>query len=149
MIRQATMADTKNIQSLVNSFANKGQMLMLSKNEIYEKIFEYMVYEENGEILGVCALHPMWEDLAEIRSLAVRSDMHRHGVGSRIVSAQLERAKEFGFRKVFTLTYMEKFFSRLGFRLISMEELPKKIWTDCLKCVKYPDCDEIAMIKEL
>jgi amino-acid N-acetyltransferase len=143
------MADANSIQLLVNSFAGRGQMLMLSKNEIYEKIFEFMVYEKDGEVAGVCALHPMWEDLAEIRSLAVSEKIHKCGIGGSLVSAQLERAKEFGLCKVFTLTYMENFFSKQGFNIISKEELPKKIWTDCLKCVKFPDCDEIAMIKEL
>jgi len=149
MIRKAIMADTNQIQSLVNTFAKDGKMLMLSKNEIYEKIFEYMVHEDNGEVIGVCALHPMWENLAEIRSLAVLTQRQGHGIGSGLVSAQLERAKEFGLNKVFTLTYAEKFFSKLGFHNIPKDELPKKIWTDCLKCAKFPDCDEIAMLKEI
>ena len=149
MIRKAVMADTNDIQSLVNSFAEKGKMLMLSKNEIYEKIFEYMVHEKEGKIVGVCALHPMWDDLAEIRSLAVRSEMHKYGVGGGLLAVQLERARELGIRKVFTLTYSESFFSKQGFYVISKDDLPKKIWTDCLKCVKFPDCDEIAMIREV
>lgn len=145
MIRKAVMSDASAIQALVNGFAKEGQMLMLSKNDIYERIFEYFVYESETGIIGVCALHPMWIDLAEIRSLAVDTTLQRGGIGAQLVRAQLERAKEMKFDKVFTLTYKQAFFEKLGFYVISKEHLPKKIWTDCLKCVKYPDCDEIAM----
>ncbi len=149
-MRYALINDAKQIQQLVNGYAIKGGMIMLSMNDIYEKIYEYIVsIDESGAIVGVCALHPMWEDLAEIRSLAVREDLNGQGIGAAMVNAQLERGKEMGFTKVFTLTYKVKFFEKIGFNIVSMDELPKKIWSDCLKCVKYPDCDEIAMIKEL
>lgn len=149
-MRYALINDAKQIQQLVNGYAIKGGMIMLSMNDIYEKIYEYIVsIDESGVLVGVCALHPMWEDLAEIRSLAVREDLNGQGIGAAMVNAQLERAKEMGFKKIFTLTYKVKFFEKIGFNIVSMDELPKKIWSDCLKCVKYPDCDEIAMIKEL
>jgi amino-acid N-acetyltransferase len=145
MLEAATMQDAGRIQAVVNSFAGKGLMIQLSRNEIYEKIFEYMVYKEAGEILGVCALHPTWEDLAEIRSLAVAESNQKRGVGRSLVMAQLERARKLQIPKVFTLTYSVDFFSKVGFSVVPMETLPKKIWTDCLKCVKFPECDETAM----
>lgn len=149
MIRTATISDAKAIQHVVNAFASKGQMLQLSMNEIYEKIFEYFVYEINGNIVGVCALHPTWSDIAEIRSLAVDARHQKSGIGRALVEKQLDRARNMGFERVFTMTYQEHFFSKVGFVVMSKEELPKKMWTDCLKCVKYPDCDETAMLIEL
>ena len=146
---KALITDASAIQGLVNNFAKHGGMIMLSKNDVYERIFEYLLYKEDGKLLGVCALHPTWEDIAEIRSLAVDSSMQGKGIGKILVQAQLERAKECGFSRVFTLTYQVEFFSKLGFKVVSMDELPKKSWTDCLKCIKYPECDETAMIIEL
>jgi len=149
MIRQAVMSDVKSIQKLVNSYAKQGEMLQLSLNEIYEKIFEFVVWEEEGLIRGCCALHPAWEDLAEIRSLAVDSTFHKKGVGKNLVEYCINRASEFGIKNIFALTYKPEFFKKLGFDEISKDQLPKKIWSDCLKCPMFPDCDEIAMMKRL
>lgn len=148
MIRYPKISEAKVIQSLVNAYAKKGEMLSLSLNDIYEKIFEFMLFEENGEVLGCCAIHPSWEDLAEIRSLAVREDAFGRGVGKILVESAVNRAREFGIKNVFALTYKVDFFKKLGFREIKKESLPKKIWSDCLKCPMFPDCDEIAVIKE-
>ncbi|TYB32943.1 MAG: N-acetyltransferase [Flexistipes sinusarabici] len=147
MIRLANMGDAKAIRKLVNSYAKQGEMLQLSLNEIYEKIFEFAVWEENGSIIGCCALHPAWEDLAEIRSLAVDSSSHKKGVGKTLVEYCMERAYEFGITNIFALTYKPEFFKKLGFDEISKDLLPKKIWSDCLKCPMFPDCDEIAMMR--
>ena len=144
-IRPAIMHDAHEIQVLVNTYASKGQMLQLSINDIYEKIFEFLVCEKDGEVIGVAALHPSWVDLAEIRSLVVNEKSQKKGIGLALVQAQLERAKNLGIPKVFTLTYSVDFFTKAGFKTIPMESLPKKIWTDCLKCVKFPECDETAM----
>lgn len=149
MVRNALMTDAKFIQDLVNSYAKDGMMLPLSINEVYENILKYFVYEEDGKVIGCCALYPSWEDLAEIRSLAVDKNLHKKGVGRILVEKCIEKAKEIGVKKVFALTYQTEFFSKLGFRVIDKNELPKKIWSDCLKCCKFPDCDETAMIKEI
>ena len=149
MIRNAKVADSGDIQILVNSYAKKGEMLSLSLNEIYERLYEFVLWIENGEPVGVCALHPMWGDMAEIRSLAVKSEFSGKGIGYKLVQHLLDRAREMGFSKVFALTYRQGFFEKSGFTLTSIEGLPKKIWTDCLKCVKYPDCDETAVIIDL
>jgi amino-acid N-acetyltransferase len=149
MIRKAVMSDAKSIQTVVNSYAKGGEMLSLSLNEIYEKILEFVVWEEEGEIIGCCALHPTWEDLAEIRSVAVRPDAKMKGVGKALVERCLETACVLGISRVFLLTYVPEFFRKLGFSEVEKEQLPKKIWSDCLKCAKFPDCDEIAMMKAL
>jgi amino-acid N-acetyltransferase len=107
------------------------------------------VWEEEGFIRGCCALHPAWEDLAEIRSLAVDNTFHKKGVGKKLVEYCINRATEFGIKNIFALTYKPEFFKKLGFDEISKDLLPKKIWSDCLKCPMFPDCDEIAMMKRL
>ncbi len=149
MIRNAKVSDASVIQSLVNSYAKNGEMLSLSLNDIYERIYEFVLWIENNEAVGVCALHSTWGDMAEIRSLAVKPEYLRKGIGGKLVNNLLERAKDMGFTKVFALTYRQDFFMSLGFLITDIENLPKKIWTDCLKCVKYPDCDETAVIIDL
>ncbi len=146
MIRTAKVSDSKIIQQLVNKYAKQGEMLNLSLNEIFERLYEFVLWEENGEVIGVAALHPMWEDVAEVRSLAIDDKARGKGVGKALVLFLLDRAREMGFNKVFALTYKEEFFRKCGFEVTSVETLPKKIWTDCLKCVKYPNCDETAVI---
>jgi len=149
MIRKALMSDAKAIQTLVNTYAKDGEMLPLSINDIYEKILEFVVWDDGGELLGCCAIHPTWEDLAEIRSVAVNPNSKKNGIGRALVERSIETAQILGISKVFLLTYVPGFFGKLGFTEVEKEELPKKIWSDCLKCAKFPDCDEIAMIKKL
>lgn len=143
------MKDAKSIQNLVNSFAKDGEMLSLGINEIYEKILEFVVWEEDGVVVGCCALHPTWDDLAEIRSVAVNPTIGKRGIGKALVERSIETATMLGIDKVFLLTYVPGFFGKLGFTEVEKEELPKKIWSDCLKCTKFPDCDEIAMMKSI
>lgn len=149
MIRKAVMSDAKHIQALINNFAKTGLMLPVSINEIYEKILEFVVWDEGGQILGCCAMHPTWENLAEIRSVAVDQTCFKKGIGTAVVSAAMDKAREVGITDVFLLTYQPGFFGKLGFSELEKEHLPKKIWSDCLKCAKFPDCDEIAMKRKL
>jgi len=149
MIRKARVEDVKAIQLIVNRYAEQGQMLPRSLNDLYESIRDFSIFIEDGEVVGVCALHISWEGLAEIRSLAVRSDRSGRGVGSRLVAHCLGEAHELGAERVFVLTYQEGFFGKLGFVPIDKKELPHKIWTDCLNCVKFPNCDESSMILSL
>jgi amino-acid N-acetyltransferase len=146
MIRKATFRDVKAIQSLVNSYADSGQMLPRTLNELYEHLRDFHVYEDNGSIVGAAALHVSWEGLAEIRSLAVRQDRVRRGMGAELVRRCLAEAAELRVERVFVLTYQAGFFRNLGFFDVDKKELPHKIWTDCLNCVKFPDCDESALI---
>lgn len=146
MIRKANIADVKAIQSLVNQFADSGQMLPRSLNELYEYLRDFHVFEEKGSLIGVCALHVSWDGLAEIRSLAVRRDKMKQGIGVDLVKHCLAEAAQLQIEKVFVLTYQDGFFRKLGFIDVDKKELPHKIWTDCLNCIKFPDCDESALI---
>jgi amino-acid N-acetyltransferase len=146
MIRKATFVDVKAIQSLVNNYADSGQMLPRTLNELYEHLRDFHVYEDNGLLVGVCALHVSWDRLAEVRSLAVRQDRIKRGIGTELVRQCLAEAAELRVDRVFVLTYQAGFFRKLGFTDVDKKELPHKIWTDCLNCVKFPDCDESALI---
>jgi amino-acid N-acetyltransferase len=146
MIRKAKIADVKAIQSLINQYADSGQMLPRSLNELYEQLRDFHVIEENGSLIGVCALHVSWDGIAEIRSLAVRQDRKQQGIGSELVKHCLSEASELEVERVFVLTYQERFFRKLGFTDVDKKELPHKIWTDCLNCIKFPNCDESALI---
>jgi amino-acid N-acetyltransferase len=146
MIRKAKLNDVKAIQALVNAYADTGQMLPRTLNELYEHLRDFSVYEEQGALIGVCALHISWDGLAELRSLAVRQDRKKGGIGSALVRHCLAEASELKVGRVFVLTYQDGFFRKLGFADVDKKELPHKIWTDCLNCVKFPDCDEAALI---
>lgn len=147
MIRAARMNDVKPIHSLLNHFADKGLLLGRSISSLYDQLRDFIVYcDENHTIVGVCALHICWENLAEIRSLAVAEEIHGQGIGTQLVQQCLRGANELGIEEVFTLTYQRPFFLKLGFSDIDKKELPHKIWSDCLNCSKFPDCDEEALI---
>jgi amino-acid N-acetyltransferase len=146
MIRKAKLTDVKAMQSLVNQYADSGQMLPRTLNELYENLRDFSVYEEEGAIVGVCALHISWDGLAEIRSLAVQQDRAKQGMGSELVRHCLTEAASLQVKQVFVLTYQDGFFRKIGFTDVDKKELPHKIWTDCLNCVKFPDCDESALI---
>lgn len=149
MIRKAKLADVKAMQVLINQYADKGVMLPRSLNELYENLRDFHVYDEKGLLVGVCALHVSWDRLAEIRSLVVREDRVKQGVGSKLVKQCLDEAAELQVEQVFALTYQDGFFKKLGFYEIDKKQLPHKIWTDCLNCVKFPNCDESAFIKRI
>jgi amino-acid N-acetyltransferase len=147
LIRKASMEDVQHIHKLVNFYAAKGAMLPRSLSEICEEIRNFFVYEVDGEVVGCCALQPMWLDLAEIRSLAMDGRFQGEGIGSDLVRACLKDAKGLGVKRVFALTISPGFFERLGFERIPKEELPHKIWSECIKCPKFPNCDEVAVQK--
>ena len=149
MIRHARIPDARDIHQLLLIYAKDGQLLGRSLADIYETIRDFYVFEEDGKVLGVGALEICWEDLAEVRSLAVAPGQHGKGIGRQIVQRCLEEAGELGINRVFALTYQPEFFKRLGFRDIEKAELPQKIWGACLKCVKFPDCDELALAIDL
>lgn len=145
-IRKVKISDINKIHKFINDFAKKEEMLPRALNELYEGIRDFIVYEDKGTIIGVCALRVLWEDLAEIRSLAVMKEYQRHGIGKSLVKRCLKEAKALGIKKVFALTYSPDFFKKIGFTDIDKAKLPHKIWGDCLKCPKFPDCDEHAVI---
>lgn len=147
--RKASVKDAKAIHSLINMFAKKDDMLPRSLNEIYENIRDYFIYMENEKVIAVSALHILWEDLAEIRSIGVSHKYQGIGLGKKLIKQCLKEAKSIGVKKVFALTYHPDYFRELGFEDIDKNELPHKIWGDCLKCPKFPDCNEVALIKDI
>jgi amino-acid N-acetyltransferase len=146
LIRKANIKDAKAIQGLLNHYASKGLLLPRPLNEIFESIRDFFVYEEDGEVIGVSSLHINWEDLAEIRSLAVKEGKSSKGIGTLLVKECLSEAESLEIKRVYALTYSIDFFKKQGFKEIDKNELPQKVWRDCIKCVKFPDCDETAFI---
>jgi RNA 3'-terminal phosphate cyclase (ATP) len=148
-IRKARAADGPAIQRLLAHFASRGELLHRTLNEVYQHLRDFVVCEVDGRIVGVCALWLYWEDLAEVRSLAVEESHGGRGHGKALVRACLEEAAALGIRRVFALTYRPGFFESLGFRTLDKRELPQKIWKDCLRCSKFTCCDEVALICDI
>jgi amino-acid N-acetyltransferase len=146
-IRKARINDIKQIQNLINFYGRQGLMISRSLNELYENIRDFWVCESRGKILGCSAVHISWENLVEIKSVAVDKSAVHKGIGSELLKACLAEAKQLGAKKVFVLTYIPEFFRRFGFRKIAHASLPHKIWAECINCPKFPDCEEIALIK--
>lgn len=146
MLRKAQIEDIKEIHTLINVSASQGEMLPRSLGELYDNLRDFFVYEEKGKVLGACALHVCWEDLAEVRSLCVTEESRYRGYGKNLVKACVDEAKLFRIKRIFVLTYQVDFFRKQGFGDIDKGELPHKIWSDCIKCPKFPECDEVAMI---
>ena len=146
MIRKAKIADIKQIYNLIMEFALKEEMLPRSLSELYDNLRDFFVFEESGKIFGCCALHVMWEELGEIRSLAVKTEEQGKRIGAKLVEACIGEMSQIGLNKVFALTYKPKFFERKGFFRIDKAELPHKVWADCVKCPKFPDCGEVPVM---
>jgi len=149
MIRRAKIADAEDIHKLVNLFAAKDAMLPRALSTIYENIRDFYVAEENGRVVGCCALHVTWGDLAEVKSLAVDENTQGKGRGRLLVEQCLADARELGLPRVFALTYIPGFFEKIGFALVDKATLPHKIWSECINCPKFPDCGEEAVAIEL
>ena len=149
IIRKAKISDIGTIFELVNDFAKQGLMLPKSQIDLYESIRDFFVVEIDNKVVACGALKVFLDDLAEIRSLATNKDFQKMGLGKMITQKLLDDAKELGIKKVFTLSYQVDFFKKHGFTLIKKEELPQKIWRDCYKCPKFPNCDENALIIEI
>ncbi len=124
-------------------------MLFRSLADIYEKLQTFLVAELDAAVVGCCALEVVWADLAEIKSLAVDPNHRNQGIGKALVAAAVEQARAIGVPRVFALTLEEEFFVRRGFDTVDMEKLPMKVWSDCARCPKQQNCDEIAVIKNL
>ncbi len=148
---RAKPADVKAMYDLIRAAAEEGQMLPRALSDLYECLRDFLIARDTaaGTLLGCCALHIVWNDLAEVRSLTVRADQRNHGVGRALVEQCLVDARALGIPRVFALTYVPAFFHKLGFHDLDKEALPHKVWSDCLRCHKYPDCDELAVAIDL
>jgi len=149
MIRGAHINDVEKMNKLVNHFAQKDLMLARSLGDLYENIRDYYVYLENGSVVGCAALHIFWKDLAEIKSVAVEENYQKKGIGRQLIQKCLEEGKVLGINRLFVLTYIPEFFERMGFKRVDKELLPHKIWSECVKCYKFPDCGEVSLVLEI
>lgn len=148
-IRKATIVDVPAIQALVNHFADERKMLSRSLSEIYENVRDFTIAEYGGAVIGSAALHVFWGDLAEVRALAVAEAFQRSGLGRKLVDAAIKEGRAMGINKFFALTFQPGFFQKLGFKQITKEELPHKVWHDCIKCPLFPNCNETALLLDL
>ncbi|MHC4551190.1 MAG: N-acetyltransferase [Planctomycetota bacterium] len=144
-IRNAQIKDVKRIHELISCYAELDRMLFASLTAIYENLQTFLVAEVDGQVVGCCAMKILWEDLAEIKSLAVDKICFGKGIGRALVLAGQDRARKLGLKKVFILTLEADFFEKVGFKLVEKDTLPMKVWSDCAACPKQDHCDEIAM----
>jgi amino-acid N-acetyltransferase len=146
-VEKAKINDAQSIHVLVNKLAEKKEMLPRALSEIYEGLRDYYVIRDSdNSILACVAMHISWADLAEIRSLAVHEEKQYQGLGSILVKACIKEAEELGIPTIFCLTYKPAFFEKCGFNQVDKLELPRKVWSECFHCPKFPDCDEVALI---
>jgi len=149
MIRKARIGDIKQLHSLIKCCSEKGEMLPRSVNQLYEGIRDFFVFEQDGQVVACAALHIAWEDLAEIRSVAVSEQYRSKGLGTELVDACIEEARQFDVTRIFVLTNKPDYFKKFQFQEIAKEALPHKIWHECINCPKFPDCDEVPLLRTL
>ncbi|NLW47496.1 MAG: N-acetyltransferase [Firmicutes bacterium] len=145
--RKAKMPDVEALHKLINELAEQGLMLPRSRSVLYESLREFTIIENDGKFIGGGALHIIWEDLAEVRALAIKPEFHGKGIGKELIKELTNEAKELGIPQIFALTYQVEFFKKCGFEEIVKEKMPQKVWKDCINCPKFPNCDEVAMIR--
>jgi len=148
-VDRARVSDAASMHQMISRFADKGEMLPRALSELYEDIRDYFVVRQEDRIIACAALHVTWADLAEIRSLAVDEREQNQKIGSLLVQACLEEAGGLGIPRVFCLVRKPAFFEKHGFQLIDKTELPQKVWAECYRCPKFPDCDEVALVRHL
>lgn len=145
--RPATFDDAESMHKILNDYAKAGLMLPRARNSIYESLREYVVAEIDGEIVGIGALHFVWDRLAEVRSLAVIPQYKTQGIGKKIVELLEAEGLARGVNMFLTLTYQPGFFNKCGYEITQKETLSPKVWKECVYCPQYPNCDEIALTK--
>jgi amino-acid N-acetyltransferase len=148
-LRKAKTKDVLAMQRLINGFADKGAMLHRSLSELYENIRDFFVIEEDGEVVGCAALHVSWKDLAELKSLAVAESCQGRGYGRQLIQACTEEGSDIGLSRIFALTYVPELFVKMGYAVVDKAQLPRKVWTECVYCPKFPDCGEVAVLLPL
>ncbi len=148
-VERARIQDVPQIHRLINYFADRDEMLPRSLSEIYENIRDYFVYRQGERVVASAALHVIWSDLAEIRAVAVAREYQKKGIGTMLVETCLKEAESLGIPTVFCLTYQPAFFEKFGLSQIDKMEMPRKVWTECFRCPKFPDCGEVALIRYL
>ncbi len=145
-VEKATIKDAPYIHKLINYFAGKELMLPRPLSEIYENIRDYFVVREGEKVIACAGLHVNWSDLVEIKSVAVAEESQQQRIGAMLIEACLNEARELGITTTFCLTYQPAFFEKFGFSQVDRMELPRKVWSECYRCPKFPDCDEVALV---
>lgn len=146
---KAKITDVEPIHALINYYAEKGLMLARPRTMLYEGLREFTVARDQGKIVAAGSLHILWEDIAEVRALAVAPEYAKQGLGRRLVEMFIKEARELGIPRLFSLTYQQAFFEKCGFIVVPKESLPQKVWKECVNCPKFPNCEEIAMILDV
>ncbi len=146
MYRKATTNDVEYIHKLINGFASKDLMLPRSLSEIYENLRDYTVYIDGNRVMGCAALHVYWKDLAEIRSVVVDESLQRKGIATKLTNICMDECRNLQIKRMFVLTDVPAFFEKCGFYRITKDELPHKIWTECVRCHKFPGCTEVPLM---
>jgi len=147
--RRATLDDVPGIATIMAGYVAEGVLLPRPVSELYQCIREFHVAERGGELIACAALRLLWNDLGEVRSLAVRPDHHGNGLGAKLVARVLDDARALELPRVIALTREVDFFERCGFTVASRDGLPRKVWTDCIKCPRRHACDEVAVVLDL
>jgi len=146
LIEKARVEDAIPMQTMINTFAELGEMLARPLSEIYENLRDFYVARHNDKVVACAALHISWSDMAEIKSLVVSNGYQLEGIGKALVTSCLDEAKALGIHNIFVLTYVKSFFEKCGFQEENKSVLPHKIWGECYRCPKFPNCDEVAMV---
>jgi amino-acid N-acetyltransferase len=150
VIRKARMGDVRQMHALLNHFAESRELLPRSLSEIYENLQQFFVVTKGDEIVGTCALYITWDDLAEVKALAVAREYQGKGLGKWLLTTIIEEAKKIGVKTLFTLTIRENLFKKFGFKHVKKSGLPHKVWTECVRCPYFPDsCIETSLVLDL
>ncbi|MCH6265044.1 N-acetyltransferase [Neobacillus citreus] len=146
IIRKAIMSDTESIYKLLSKYAKEGKLLARTYPSIYENLQSFVVAVLNDEVVGICSLTILDRNLAEVRSLAVSPAYVGKGIGKALVQQIMKETANLEITKLISLTYQIEFFTKLGFNVVDKNELPQKMWKDCINCPKLHSCDETAML---
>ena len=149
VLRRARIEDVGGIAAVMADYVVDGVLLPRPVSELYQCIREFHVAEREGQVVACAALRLLWSDLGEVRSLAVRPDQHGRGLGARLVERVIEDARELGLPRVIALTRELAFFEKCGFATVARDTLPRKVWTDCVRCPRRHACDEVAVVLDL
>ena len=158
LIRKARVGDVGEILGLINDFAAMNLMLPRGPQYLYENIRDFIVVlspeakkepANNAPIVACSSLHVLWEDIGEIRAVAINSNFQNLGIGGQLIEHMKSEAQDLGLKQLFTFTLAEDFFAKLGFTRRDRDNLPPKVWGECSRCPKYFQCDEIGMFLDL
>jgi len=148
-IQAATLADMDRVHGLITPYADRNDMLHRPLSELYENVRDFYVVKEAADVIACGSVHVVWNDLAEIKAVAVREEYQSQGWGKRMIAHCMDSARDMGIATVFVLTHKTTYYDQLGFKEIDVTNLPRKVWGECLRCPKFPNCNEIAMVYHL